>query len=69
MWRVDKKKLAICLLSLSSLSLENEMSTPFEICAIVMPKLARNLDTKNFTDEEKLSLSIDILTMTKGLCY
>lgn len=42
------------------------MSTPFELCGIVMPKLARNLDTKNFTDEEKLSLSIDILYMTKG---
>ena len=66
LWRVDKKLLAIHLFSLSTLSLENEMATPFQLCGIVVPKIAKNLDSLNFSDKEKLDVTIDILNITKG---
>ena len=66
-WRVDKKLLATQLLSLSTLSLENEMATPFQLCGIVLPKLVKNLDSMKFSDEEKMGLTIDVLSITKGM--
>jgi hypothetical protein len=64
-WNVDKKPLAIHLLSLSIASVHNEMATPFQLCGIVLPKLVSNLDTMDFTDSDKLTLSVDILNITK----
>lgn len=65
-WQVDRKPLALRLLSLSILSLDSNMATPFQLCGIVMPKLVTNLDAMTCTDQEKLSLSLDILSITQG---
>ena len=66
-WRVDKKPLALQLLTLCVLSLENDMASSFQLCAIVVPKLVQNLDSMAFSDEEKLSLTMDILNITQGI--
>ena len=42
------------------------MATPFQLCGIVMPKLIKNLDDMACSDQEKLSLSLDILNITQG---
>ena len=66
-WNVDKKPLALRLLSLCRVSLEEEMATPFQLCAIVTPKLVRNLDSMTgLSNKDKLSLAMDILSITQG---
>ncbi len=66
-WNVDKKPLALKLLSLCYASLENDMATPFQLCAIITPKLVGNLDTMKFSDHDKLKLTMDILSITQGI--
>ena len=65
-WNVDKKPLALQLLSLCCVSLNNDMATPFQLCAIILPKLVRNLDSMSFSDQDKLKLTMDILNITQG---
>ena len=43
------------------------MATPFQLCGIVLPKLVKNLDSMKFSDEEKIGLTIDVLSITKGM--
>lgn len=42
------------------------MATPFQLCAIITPKLVHNLDTMKFSDQEKMDLAVHILRLTQG---
>ncbi|XP_064383534.1 uncharacterized protein LOC135332129 isoform X2 [Halichondria panicea] len=67
-WRVDRKKLAIQLLDLTILSLHNDVTTPFQLCGIVAPKLIKNVDRlMSLSDEEKLSLTLNVLQTTQDI--
>ena len=53
-WKVDKKDLAVKVLDLCIKCMNHGTSTPFQICSVMLPKLARNISKNRLSDAEKL---------------
>ena len=57
-WKVDKKELAVKALELSVKFMNHGTSSAFQICSVMIPKLARNLNKNRLTDTEKMKALI-----------
>ncbi|XP_065897600.1 uncharacterized protein [Dysidea avara] len=65
-WKLDKKEFAVQLLNLAILAQDKDASSPFHICGIVVPKLVKNLEKMEFSDDEVMSLTLEIMQITYG---
>lgn len=54
-WKINKTELAFKTLSLCVKCMKFGSSSTFQICSVMIPKLARNLDRTELTDAEKLN--------------
>lgn len=55
-WRVSKEKLAVKVLQLCIECLAGSICTPFQICGVMIPKLAKNLDMTGLNDTVKMDI-------------
>ena len=53
-WKVDKKELAIKALELCIKCTDHRTSSPFQICSVMLPKIASNISKNQLSDAEKL---------------
>ena len=61
-WKVDKKDLAVKVLDLCIKCMNHGTSTPFQICSVMLPKIARNISKNRLSEAEKLdALKGDII--------
>lgn len=64
-WRVSKERLAVKVLQLCIECLAGSICTPFQICGVMIPKLAKNLDMTGLNDTVKM----DILCEFIQICH
>lgn len=55
-WEVDLRSFAVVLLALAADAQRNDACRPFQLCAVVFPKLVKNLAEVEIVDEKKLQL-------------
>ena len=53
-WKVDKKELAVKALELCIKCTDHRTSSPFQICSVMLPKVASNISKNHLSDTEKL---------------
>ena len=53
-WKVDKKELALKTLELCLKCVNHGSSSPFQICSVMIPKVANNISKNRLSDSEKV---------------
>ena len=68
-WKINKTELAVKTLSLCVKCMEFGSSSTFQLCSVMIPKLARNLDRTELTDPEKLNALLGIMFSQHSLTF